>query len=437
MHKKNQPPIRVRIAQLVAGKSFIPSLPSVGYGAGAARINEYRDKASQLQANLGWVSAANEAIVSSVAAVELVLYKKLPDGDKERVHEHEILDLLNQPNSIHGYEQFVQLHHTYVNITGEGYILLLDKNGQPFEPRMGRLPAALHLLPSHEASIQLRNDDYYNSQVMYKGTAYPIGTVIRDLVPDPMRPYYGRSVIAASASSIDTDEQMKEWNRNFFANEARPGMVFTTNEELSDASYERLNQQIKDMHTGTTNAYKPLLLENGTVQPYMLNQKDLDFMNSRAFSRDEILAMMRVSPSLLGMVENVNKANMEGALDIHALINTIPRMRRFVTLLNNQLVKPFDRTLELGFISPLSDDKKQKLEEAKAGVNAWMTIDEVRDMYGMEALPSGAGEQLYVQGIVTPLEVLANPPAPAKPSEADPNTAKSLEGEHGRPKPRS
>jgi HK97 family phage portal protein len=430
---KKTTPIRLRIAQTIAGKSFIPALgpiPSVGT---TNRINDFTDKTSQLSAIVGWVSAANYAIVEDVSAVELVLYKKMPDGDKERIYEHEILDLLAQPNAVHSYEQFAQLHHTYVNVTGEGYILMLDGSGEPFTPTMGKLPTALHLLPAHEATLKVINDNYYQSVIKHGEKSYDVRSVLRDLVPDPLRPLYGRSVIAASAVEIDTDGQMKNWNRRFFANEARPGMVFSTEGELSEESYARLDQQIKDKHSGTENAYKPILVENGvTVHPYMLNQRDLDFLSSREFSRDEILAMMRVSPAMLGMVENVNKANMEGALAIHAKINTIPRMRRFVTLLNNLLVQKYDRTLELGFISPLGEDKTAKLEEAKAGVNSWMTIDEVRATYGMEPLPNGEGAQLYIQGIVTPLGVISQPSKASTETKGN----KGVEGEQSRPKPR-
>jgi phage portal protein BeeE len=99
---------------------------------------------------------------------------------------------------------------------------------------------------------------------------------------------------------------MKEWNRRFFANNARPSLIFNTNEPLDDDAYERWRKQFQDEHGGTENAYKALLIEGGDAKPYMLNQQDLDFLNSRKFSRDEILAMWRVSPGIIGAVENVN-----------------------------------------------------------------------------------------------------------------------------------
>lgn len=420
---RNKIPLRIKIARSIAGKSFIPHLDAISrlpFGGTTNSINDYKEKQSQLEANLGWVAAANEAIIQGILKVPIRLYIKKADGSREEVFDHDLLDLIKSPSAIHRYGQFADLHHTYVNLTGEGYILMLDKAGQPFEPKRGALPSSLHVLPAHATEIKI-GVNYYDSVVRFNNQEYPISAVIRDLLPNPLDPYRGRSIIAAAAKTIDTDEQMKDWNRRFFANNARPGMVFTTNtgETMSDAAFDRLNQQIKDQFSGADNAYKPLLLENGSVHPYMLNQHDLDFLSSRKFSRDEILAMMRVSPSMLGMVENVNKANNDGALEIHHILNTIPRLTRFVELLNAVLVTPYDRRYEFDFESPVPEDKEAKLKEAIAGVNKWMTIDEVRAMYDHDPLANGQGATIYVQGIVTPLDVLNSPSKPAKTDDVD------------------
>ncbi len=68
----------------------------------------------------------------------------------------------------------------------------------------------------------------------------------------------------------------------------------------------------------------------------MMNQQDLDFLESRKFSRDEILAMFKVSPGMLGSVENVNRANLDAGFYINAVINVVPRIRQFVRQVNRR-----------------------------------------------------------------------------------------------------
>lgn len=396
-----KPTIRQRIARRILGtqtKDFVQALsPLDGWSLnGTGRLQQYWDKASQMSANVGWCFVANSAIADPTAAVKLKLYFKKKDGDREEVIEHELLELLATPNLVHTGEQMWQLHHTYMNFTGESYIHMIDISGDDFIPHRGALPTALEIFPSHQVQFHL-GKTYSKSIVKYMKTDYPLMSFIRDLNPDPNNPYFGRSIIAAAAAAIDTEGQMVEWNRRMFANAGRPSMVFQTNEQMDNESYRRWKMQFMDESTGAENAFKPLLIEGGTVTSLM-KQSDLDFINSRKFSRDEILAMWRVSPGVIGSVENVNRANLEAGFYIHALINIVPRIRQFVNQLNATLVKTYDPRFELDFENPVPEDVKAKLEAAVAGVDKWWTKDEVRDMYGDKPLPNGLGTQIVVTG---------------------------------------
>ena len=158
--------------------------------------------------------------------------------------------------------------------------------------------------------------------------------MIRDLNPDLRNPFFGQSIITAVAATIDTDEQMKDWNRRFFANNARPGLISSTKEEMSDNSYKRWQQQFNDQHAGLRTHARNLRVENGDVKPYMVSQQDLDFLASRKFTRDEIFAMFQTSPGVVGMIENANKSIMDGAIYIYTINNILPRIEGWVELQN-------------------------------------------------------------------------------------------------------
>jgi HK97 family phage portal protein len=391
-------------------KAFVPPLSmfdSMAYGIGG-RIKEYRTKPEQLRANLGWVFAANSIVAEACAAAELVLYRIKPDGDKEEVPEHEILDLLDAPNLAYTGEQMRQLHFTYLNLVGESYLLKVKGSGIMDKPSKGQLPDALHILPAQNTEFIVgdgKGSGAFSDSIVKMGAdEYPVTALIRDLNPNPEDPYRGRSIITASAATVDTEDQMKEWNRRVFANSARPSLLVEVPEVMEQEPYNRFKQQIEDTTTGTQNAGKPLLLEGGaTAKPYMMSQQDLDFLESRKFSKDEILAMFRVSPSMLGMTENVNRANAESAEYTFAKYVVLPRVRQFVSVLNAQLVKPYDKSLELGFKNVVPDDTTAQLEQDKAAINNWMTIDEVRERYGLAALENGNGNVLYIPATSLPI----------------------------------
>lgn len=408
----NKPPFRVRLAARLLGrdKAFIPHLSNTldFYDLGGNRIKDYKSKGEAITANVGWAFAANDAIARPMARVRLVLYKVDGKGNRIELPEtHDVMKLLRKPNAATKGKQLRRLHVGYMNFTGESYMLMM-KGDKYFTPKAGQLPDSLHILPAHLVEFDLGDNGYSGSKVKFNGNDYSIENVIRDIDPDPRNPYFGQSRITAAAAVIDTDDQMKDWNRRFFANNARPGLIFSTNEEMTDEAYARWKEQFSDEHTGTANAYKNLLVENGDAKPYMMSQQDLDFLASRKFSMQEILAMFNVSPAVLGLIEDANKSIMDGAFRTHLINNVIPRVEDFCELMNTSFIQTYDPTLELGFENPVGEDKAAKLTEMKAATNTWMTIDEVREEYGLKELPEGLGKQLYVQGSLKPLDVIAD-----------------------------
>src|SRR5690349_9657460 len=115
-----------RAVQALRGKEFILPLPPDGSPASAARLHTYASKYEQLSANVGWCFTANNAITEPLSAIPIKLYRKTKSGKKEEITEHEILDLLDNPNLNLTGEQLRQLHATYMNFTGESYLLMLD-----------------------------------------------------------------------------------------------------------------------------------------------------------------------------------------------------------------------------------------------------------------------------------------------------------------------
>lgn len=115
-------PLRLKIAIAILGgraKEFIPPISGFdGWSLGGRRLNNYTDKRSQLEANVGWCFTATNAILDPTAAVPLKLKRVKKDGEREDVTSGsamEIMGMLDAPNLAHTGEQFRQLHLTYMN----------------------------------------------------------------------------------------------------------------------------------------------------------------------------------------------------------------------------------------------------------------------------------------------------------------------------------
>lgn len=410
---------RLRVLATGHTKAFIPPLSMFDMHSGAP-LATYRTKPEQLQRNIGWVFAANKANVEPTVSVPLKLRRiKKVKGviEYEEIQEHPLLDLLDRPHAAWDGAKLRRLNHTYLNITGETY-MLMRRRGEPYEMKDGgELPDALEILPSHLVQFKPGEKRFSDSVVKYAQQEFKMGEVIRDFNPDPENPLYGQSIVSAGSAAVDSDNQMQSWNRRTFQNNARPGLVFNLTGENIDASvYDRLKQQMQELYTGD-GAFKSLVVENGEVKPYMLTPQDLDFLASREFTRDEIFGIWTTPLSMIGITGDFNKANMDASRYMHLLTNIIPRLENEVAMWNAQLVKKHDKTLELYFESPIPQDIKAKLEEAKAGTNLWQTIDETREQYGLAPLPDGLGEQLIVPINSVPLQSVINRPAPSDVAE--------------------
>lgn len=420
-----------RIKSVFGGS--IPVMPDINsiYSDGLS-YNEYRNKDAQIKANTGWVYLASETIAERCASVKLKLYRNMPDGDKEEIYNHEILSLLNNPTATITAKQLWSLYYQYMNLTGETYILKLDRNGEPLTD-ISKLPSALVLLPSNKCDFKL-GKVWSDSVVSFGAMNYPISAIIRDINPDPENIYHGMSVVKKASLTIDTDYEMKRWNNKLFKNGARPSLAVEVPTEMSDESYKRLKQSFDENYTGGENAFRSVILENGAkVSPFMMSQQDLDFLESKRFTRDEILAMFKVSPSNVGIVEDVNRANAEAQKAEFAERCIVPRLEQFCDVINQRLLYPiYGSEYELGYESPIPEDQERMLALANSGVNKWFSIDEIREMYGFEALPNGSGSEIYMPINQVPISELSiGSITPSEPAQEPSNSNEGTNTENG------
>lgn len=394
--------IRQKVAETLNQKNYIPSLsPLSGIDAfsndAASRIRTYGSKGEQLDANVGWVYAANDFISEAFAGVEMQLIDK--NKDNEVIEDHEILTLIDKPNLIQDTEfTFRQLYASYIKLTGEFYVLpvfLSDRDA---------LPAALHILPPHVCAVEWGATVQTSKIRVGNKDTYDFMDLYRDINPNPKNPKAGRGVVEAAASAIDIDEKAKEYNQQFYANSARPSIVVETNDALGTKERKRFEQQFNDMHTGVDSAFKPLIIEGGKVTFGMLTQKEMDFLETRKFTKDEIFAMFKVPAALIGMTQAFNRANMEAAEYNFAKYVLESLAKKFVAFMNQTLVARYNEKtgndLEFRHVSTIPEDVKQKLEVLR-NTRSIFTINEQRELMGKPPLAEGGDVLVYANEKLT------------------------------------
>lgn len=397
----------------------------------AGPFNSYSSKKEQLEAYRDWIYAAVSAISEECASIDFRVFinrtstsnraigyrlsykpgevkdlfrrrvvRTYTYGTKsytrtlkalEEVETHPMIDLLEKPNRWMDKDEFFEREFQHLELAGDAFILKIRNGMGVVEELWPLMPDIMNVIPDSQNFIA-----GYVYMINGKRVPFDVSDIIHIKRTDPSNMVRGLGVVEAAARAVDNDAQSADYNRRFFKNAARPDGALETDNELSEQSFNRLKKEFKEQYAGTDNAHKTVLLEGGVkFNPVNFSQKEMDFLNSRKFNRDEILAMVRVSPSILGMVEDVNRSNAEASEYIFSKRVVKHKMNRMVSKLTSDLAAEFDEKLVVSFTDPVPADKEFDLKSKSAAVDKWMTKDEVREQDGMDPLPNGAGSVIY------------------------------------------
>ncbi len=365
-----------------------------------------------LEAYSGYAYTAVSAIAQEVASIQLKLYRvKMVNGEPqtEEIHEHKILSFLQFVNPLMTFYDMVEATSIYEELTGEAFWVLLRGVGN--EPREAWLvrPDWIKVVPDTKTIVG--SYIYDPGGIGTNKFSIPKENVIHFKYFNPKNPYRGKGSIQAAAMALDIHTFAQEWNRNFFFNSATPGLVFTTEQKISQQVIQRFMAQWKQEHGGRNNSQKVAFLGGGfKLDKTSMQPKDMDFTEQQSKMRDDILAVFKVPKTVLGLTEDVNRANAEATTRAFMERVITPRMRKFVGTLNEFLIPMFgEEGIFLDFEDPAPEDVEQKLKKYESGRKyGWLTANEIRVEENLK--PMDGGDDLTPVGGGSPGGAI--PPAP-------------------------
>lgn len=347
-------------------------------------------RAGQLAAYQGWVYAAVNAIAQRVAAMPLRLYAQTPQGQGPEVPRHPVLDLLARPNPIMTRRQFRFTLATHLELTGMAFVLVVDNAlGRPAE-LWPLSPADLLEIVSGDDTRQALTAFVFSLPGGQTSRLAP-GEVLYFRHPSPQSLVYGMSPIQAMAHAFDIDLAVRVYQRNFFRNSARPEVVLSTDQRLTDEEARRLLTRWNQKHQGLVHVFEPTLLDAGLkVQPLSYSAKDFEFMALAGWTQDNILAAYGVPAGKLGLVKDVNRANAQGIDQTFNSECIRPRLDLLEDVLNAFLLPRYGQGLALAHDNPVPSDRaqahKEAMEQLDRGV---LTINEARAGLGLKPVAWG------------------------------------------------
>jgi len=305
-------------------------------------------------------------------------------ADVQEVQEHPLLELLKKVNPFNNGFELLFDTDLYQELTGNAYwYIVRDKLG---------LPAAIWSLPSQYMYVIPSAEKYIAGYKWKRGTVevdFTPEEIIHFKLPNPNDQYYGMSPLQAAKDAFNIQANMSIYQNAVFSNDGRLAGAFETDQVLTDPTFERLKLQIQNEFRGAKNAGKLPLLEAGLhYKEYALAPKELDFLNSRRWTQEEIVNSYGQTLALYD--KNTTRANSETALYLWMAHTISPRHRMVEQKLNEAFVSLYDPNLFVAFDECVPENVEFRLQERRTNIEiGYTTINEERAKEGLDPVPWG------------------------------------------------
>tara|TARA_R110000744_G_scaffold373722_1_gene486063 strand:- start:725 stop:1999 length:1275 start_codon:yes stop_codon:yes gene_type:complete len=286
------------------------------------------------------------------------------NGDEwEATPNHPLQTLIDSPNPEMSTGELMRLLMAHLDLAGNGY-------WKKVRGGMGDTPQELWPVMPY-MSINTASDGTISS---YKntttGNVYPADDMCQFKYTNPDNYYFGQSPLQAAGKAVDVDNAGQEWQKVSMQNRAVPDYAISFESDLTPDQYSQANDHIKSK-TGTGSAREPLVLSKAKVQQLSLSPVEMDFMNTRRFSREEVCSAYGVPSALIAEMNEANLSNAETARKVFWLDTIIPLMDELRDSLNRCLVPDYANdkqtvriVYDLTNVAALQVNIKDKIENA-------------------------------------------------------------------------
>jgi HK97 family phage portal protein len=368
--------IRSLLGGIVAGDA--PPVPYVSRwrnALGTAQQSGSRGREAQLAlyADSGTLYGVVSKLASMTSLVNWRLYRSAASGldaDRVEVPRHAALMVLNRPNQFMTRQELVEAGQQHLDLAGECWWVIVRVGSVPFELWPVR--------PDRMRPVESNTD--FIAGYIYRspdGEEVPLKRedVIMVRTPSPLDIYRGMSPLPALDSDLDNDRAQGQWSAAFFQNNANPGGVITVDRRMQEDEWEEMTTRWNAQHRGISNAGRVAVLEQATFAPISYTQRDMQFVESRNFTKQAILDAYGFPKFGLGDVDDVNRASAEASMALMAQTLGVPRLERLKGALNNDFLPQFGTTgkgLEFDYDSPVPPD--QELDNATLTAKATAVV---------------------------------------------------------------
>lgn len=307
-------------------------------------------------------------IATAVAAPNYRVYERTAKGLKP-AFDSALQRLIDQPNEFMGQSIFTYRAMQHLLLGGNALIhetrRITGRNkGLPLELWL-KGPVGIRPIADARKYISGYKHNYYDSDTRTRtNTIYDTKDIIHMQMPHPGNPRWGMAPMMAAAVAADAEIAGCNWQQSRLNNHASPGGILNLLAADEDADDDDLFDKGGDVmpgvgtpeHTawreaiqrdiqGHTNAGKIVVIDNAIAKfmPLSMTPAEMDFLSSRKFNREDILAVFGTPPPVAGYYENATYRNIDTAYAIFWEQTVLPFVEDYCQLLTLGLAREFGK----------------------------------------------------------------------------------------------
>lgn len=353
--------------------------------------------------NCSVVLACLRVLSESVASLPLKVYQKRSDKVREEAPGHPLYELFKEgPNSEMTTMDWLEGMMLRMPLWGRSYSQIIYDGG-------GRV-RSIHLLESKSMQVCRLNSgalEYVYIDSRGEQHRFPQSEIL-----DIAGPMGGQSLITLARESIGLAIGAERYGAKFFANDARPGGVLESPSDLSDDAFERLKKEWNQAHSGSNNANRMAILEQGmTWKQIGIPPDAAQFLGTRKYQRSDIAGWFRIPPHLIGDLERATFTNIEHQ-GIEFVVHTIrPWLIRIEQAVNKKFLANTQYYSKFTVDALLRGDAVARADfYSRMRDRGLMNANEIRALEDLNPLPGKQGEAYTIQLNMMNLEEVVTPP---------------------------
>jgi len=346
------------------------------------------------------ILACVRVLSSSVAGLPLHLYRRLPGGGKEVARENPLYNVLHaSPNSwqtTYEWRETLMLHllthgQAFCEITGAG--------------------ADTQLIPLHPSRMKVERVENGRLRYRYREeaggeTVYAQDAImhLRWLSDDGVN---GMVPVEIASDAIGLARALEIHGATFFGNGARPGVILSTDQELSPEAAEMTRRQWERAHRGPEQSHRTAVLQGGLkVNELGGNNQEAQYLEARRFAVEECCRIYGVPPHLVGDLSRSSYSNIEQQSLDYLQNGLAPWLRRIELAIGRDLLTDDSLFVEFDTRGLLRADATGRAAYYQTLWNLGVaSVNEIRAWENLN--PVDGGDTRFVQLNMTTLDKAA------------------------------